>query len=154
MCGQPSGRRGELRLAKLSLTVSDSFLPDKRKAGKTEGTPGTLGFPPLIPPGISRSVNSPRISSFSSNCTQPALDLIACFNLLLLLILLSLPPLDPSLPCLLLLLLAPLHPSFSYRDVCKSREENWKRPRINLMRIIPALIAKPQRMVQASGWVV
>lgn len=34
MCGRATGWRGELRLAKLSLAVSDSFLPKRRNIGR------------------------------------------------------------------------------------------------------------------------
>lgn len=36
MCGRATGWRGELRLAKLSLAVSDSFLPERRNIGNEE----------------------------------------------------------------------------------------------------------------------
>lgn len=105
MCGRATGWRGELRLAKLSLAVSDSFLLKRRNRGRrkqddgstrgneegTEDAEGpTVSFrekkrekesclssvpsPVLGSFGPSRK---PQISSFSSSCTQPALDLIA-----------------------------------------------------------------------------
>lgn len=71
VCGRGSGRRGELRLAKLSLAVSDSFLSNEGTGGKERGGKqgdkrvlGTPGFPPLVPPGIPRPVNSRRFPVF------------------------------------------------------------------------------------------
>lgn len=55
----------------------------RRKAGEAEG-PGYPGVPSLGPPRDLPARQEPRISSFSASCTQPALDLIACFVLLLL----------------------------------------------------------------------
>lgn len=73
----------------------------------TEG-PGYPRVPSLGPPRDPPARQQPQISSFSSSCTQPALDLIACFVLLLLLLHLSLSPLSsscfPSSPPFFLLL--------------------------------------------------
>jgi len=65
VCGRATGRRGELRLAKLSLAVSDSFLPkrgngsprkrDERKREKEGRTRWALRYPPPVrsPPQFS-----------------------------------------------------------------------------------------------------
>lgn len=95
MCGRATGWRGELRLAKLSLAVSDSFLPKRSNGGRRKqdsrtrrGSEGgkedakgpTVPLRAVSPRFPSRSPvrqEEPQISSFSSSCTQPALDLIA-----------------------------------------------------------------------------
>lgn len=80
MCGRATGHRGELRLAKLSLAVSDSFLPERRKRRKEEARDGQtvreedaedptvpqelLAFPRLSPLEILRSVKSHRFPVF------------------------------------------------------------------------------------------
>lgn len=92
MCGRATGWRGELRLAKLSLAVSDSFLSDEKEERKEEEwderrveeggwTWRALRYPRAAFPRSSPSKilrQEPQISSFSSSCTQPILDLIAC----------------------------------------------------------------------------
>jgi hypothetical protein len=100
VCGRATGRRGELRLAKLSLAVSDSFLPkrgngsrrkrDSRTRREEGRTRWALRYPQSCLPlgslsvlGSSGPSREPQISSFSSSCTQPALDLIAYPVLLL-----------------------------------------------------------------------
>lgn len=130
---------------------------------ETEG-PGYPRVPSLGPPRDPPARQQPQISSFSSSCTQPALDLIACFVLLLLLLHLSLSSFFFLLPLLASVLLAfalflrlpcllPLVPgneTFVRGYERTSRGELGEAgPRIDLMRIIPALIAKTQRMVQA-----
>jgi len=146
----------------LSLAVSDSFLPKrgngsrrKRDEGRDETRRrenGPYGLP-LDPPraqGSSGPSREPQISSFSSSCTQPALDLIAYP------ILLPLLAPDFSAPSLLRLFpIFPLSPFFS--ELLPSRsprtevasERGERESRIDLMRIIPALIAGTHGMVQA-----
>lgn len=182
MCGRATGWRGELRLAKLSLAVSDSFLLKRRNRGRrkqddgstrgneegTEDAEGpTVSFrekkrekesclssvpsPVLGSFGPSRK---PQISSFSSSCTQPALDLIAYPVFLLI----------PDFPALLgpsSLLILRLCFSFLFllssslrsprreKLVASGSEPGERGSRIDLMRIIPALIAKAHGMVQA-----
>lgn len=76
MCGRATGRRGELRLAKLSLAVSDSFLFERRKRGKRkrdggrkEGHGGPYGTPELLD-SRSSSPSPPLRSSGRSRATD------------------------------------------------------------------------------------
>lgn len=73
MCGRATGRRGELRLAKLSLAVSDSFLSERRKRGRwkrdgvrKEGHGGPYGTPELslLDPPLPRSSGRSRTTDF------------------------------------------------------------------------------------------
>lgn len=161
MCGRATGRRGELRLAKLSLAVSDSFLPERRKREEQRRRKGERRTrralrDALADPSSSRSsrlrilrsVKSPQISSFSSSCTQPALRLIACSSVLLL----APAPLLRTfpLPVFPLYISSPLSSASSLvlagrKLAVADRNERARRtrgPRIDLMRIIPALIAE------------
>lgn len=73
VCGRATGRWGELRLAKLSLAVSDSFLFERRKrerrkrvGGRKEGHGGSYGTPdlPLLVPPLLRSSGWSRATDF------------------------------------------------------------------------------------------
>lgn len=158
MCGRATGRWGELRLAKLSLAVSDSFLFERRKrerrkrdGGRKEGHGGPYGTPELPPldPLLSwdhPAGQEPQISSFSSSCTQPALDLIACPILLLasdFSAAFLFRFLARSLSLFLFLPSSFLSTILAEQKLIASRSEPRERgPKIDLMRIIPALIAK------------
>lgn len=185
MCGRATGRRGELRLAKLSLAVRELLFAEenqeeeeeeeeekerKEETAETEEigrrgeeTRRALQFLPSVatPPSPTSwdppaPVKSPQISSFSSSCTQPALDLIAY-------------PVAPFPPVFSFSFSAPLlsptfffAPSSAHRHrlsrrgrgiAGKSRKPVEVGPRIDLMRIIPALIAKAHGMVQQAALV-
>lgn len=172
MCGRATtGRRGELRLAKLSLAVSDSFLSNGTGGGKERGgrqgdrgswvPQGSLPWSPQGSPGPSTAADFQfffelhATSSRSNSLLRPPppppppLSLSSFFFLLPLLasVLLAF-ALFLRLPCLLPLV--PGNETFVRGYERTSRGELGEAgPRIDLMRIIPALIAKTQRMVQA-----
>lgn len=158
MCGRATGRRGELRLAKLSLAVSDSFLSERRKrgrrkrdGGRKEGHGWPYGTPelPLLDPPLLRSSGRSRATDFQfffelhttssrSNSLprpSPRLWLLCSFSLSFSCPLLTSVPLSSEL--------------FSVSDpreqkLVASRSKPRERgSRIDLMRIIPALIAVP-----------
>lgn len=163
MCGRATGWRGELRLAKLSLAVSDSFLSDrrkreKRKSGTKEGwkREGGRGGPydtpeqPSLGPPLLRSSGPSRATDFQfffelnatnsrSNSLSRPLPRLRLFSapFLLRLLVYSLPP---------FIFLSSSSPSPA--PALASRTQPGE-PRIDLMRIIPALIAEAHGMIQA-----
>lgn len=155
MCGRATERRGELRLAKLSLAVSDSFLLERRKrerwkrdGGRKEGRGGPYGTPelPLLDPPLLKSSGRSRATDFQfffelhatssrSNSLfrpSPRLRLLCSFSLSFSCPLFTFVPLSSEL-------LFDLHEQKLVASRSKPRERG---PRIDLMRIIPALIAK------------
>lgn len=156
MCGQATVRRGELRLAKLSLAVSDSFLSDRRKrgrrkrdGGRKEGHGGPYGTPELslLDPPLPRSSGRSRATDFqfffelhatssrsnSSLRPSPRLRLLRSFSLSFSCPRITSVPLSSEL----------LSVSDREQKLVASRSKPRERgPRIDLMRIIPALIAK------------
>lgn len=168
MCGRATGWRGELRLAKLSLAVSDSFLSDRRKRERRKSgmkgeveeggwTRRALRYTPELP---SLGPPLPRSSGPQSRATdfQFFFELLHATNSRSNSLSRSLPRLRlSSARFLLRLLVYSLPPflflsSFSLSPVLASRSE----PRIDLMRIIPALIAEAHGISSAcpTGWLV
>lgn len=156
MCGRATGRRGELRLAKLSLAVSDSFLSERRKGGRRkrdggrkEGRGGPYDTPelPLFDPSLLRSSGPSRATDFQfffklhatssrSNSLprpSPRLRLLCSFSLSFSCPLFTSVPLSSELVSV-----SDPHEQKSVASKDKPRERG---PRIDLMRIIPALIA-------------
>lgn len=168
VCGRGTGRRGELRLAKLSLAVSDSFLSNgtggKERGGKQgDGgswvPQGSLPWSPQGSPDPSTAADfqfffelhatSSRSNSLLRPPPPPPLSLFLSLSAL------SSSCFPSSLPFFLLLrssFVFPVCPSQAMRrgyERTSRGELGEPGPRIDLMRIIPALIAKTQRMVQA-----
>lgn len=154
MCGRATVRRGELRLAKLSLAVSDSFLSERWKRGKRKRDRGG-GRKDMEGPTVPQSRLSSSLPLLRSRATDfqfffelcatssrsnslfrpsPRHRLLRSFSLSFSC------PLFTSVPLSSELL------SVSEPREQKSRASRGKprerRPRIDLMRIIPALIAK------------
>lgn len=79
---------GSLSCHSQSATPFCQTEQEERSEAESRGTegPGYPRVPSLGPPRDPPARQQPQISSFSSSCTQPALDLIACFVLLLLLL--------------------------------------------------------------------
>lgn len=104
-------------------------------------------LPSVLPFRDPPARQEPQISSFSSSCAQPTLDLIACPVLFLV-------PDSPlhlfssvflsTLYLLSSFFRAPLRPPVFLASRSQPGE-----PRIDLMRIIPALIAEAHGMIQA-----
>lgn len=158
MCGRATGRWGELRLAKLSLAVSDSFFFERRKrerrkrdGGRKEGHGGPYGTPelPLLDPPLLRSSGWSRATDFqfffelhatssrSNSLPRPSprlLRLLRSFSLSFSCPLFISVPLSSEL-------LSVSDPR-EQRLVASGSEPGERGPKIDLMRIIPALIAK------------
>lgn len=138
----------------MSLAVSDSFLFERRKRGKRkrdegrkEGHGGPYGTPemPLLEPPLLKSSGRSRATDFqfffelhatssrsnSLPCPSPHLRLLCSFSL----------SFSCSLPLFFLLPTSSLSPILA--KLVASRSKPGERGlRIDLMRIIPALIAK------------
>lgn len=157
MCGRATVRRGELRLAKLSLAVSDSFLSERRKREKRkrdeerkEGHGRPYGTPelPLLDPPLLRSSGRSRATDFQfffelhatssrSNSLfrpSPRHRLLCSFSLSFSCPLFTSVPLSSEL-------LSISNPREQKLVASRSKRRECG-PRIDLMRIIPALIAK------------